>query len=243
MSVLVCSMPKSWLATNLLFWYRKYGIINIFSICACSQYVSVQYGRSGKQPLRFNINRSTLACLYKSLIRPIMEYGDIIWDNCTVESAKVVSGEKACIPKRALLWPRDNPVDVTSMIFLFFLLPLSIRICVSEKLWPMNKVIMSISPDSDCTISVEVSGNWLACTNATSFVSASSWSLVNSANVATSSWLILLHTDLLEKYTTFAFWPDTTVHWRRQGQHWWQSCSPLGLHSWNWPSASVLPLS
>ncbi len=53
--------------------------------------------------LRFKINRLTLVCLYKSLIRPIMEYGDLIWDNCTVgnsellesvqyESAKVVTG-------------------------------------------------------------------------------------------------------------------------------------------------------
>jgi hypothetical protein len=36
--------------------------------------------------LRFKMNRSTLACLYKSLIRPIMEYGDLIWDNCTVSN-------------------------------------------------------------------------------------------------------------------------------------------------------------
>jgi hypothetical protein len=53
--------------------------------------------------LKFKINRSTLACLYKSLIRPIMEYRDIIWDNCTTgnsdllesiqyESAKLVTG-------------------------------------------------------------------------------------------------------------------------------------------------------
>jgi hypothetical protein len=72
----------------------------------------------------------------------------------------------------------------------------------------MNKVIMSISPHSDRTIAVELGGNLLARTNATSFLSVSSRSLVNSGNVATSSWLIFLHTDLLEKYTTFAFWPD-----------------------------------
>jgi phosphomannomutase len=53
-----------------------------------------------------------------------------------------------------------------------------------------TKVIMSISPDGDRTIAVELDGNWLARTNATSFVSASSRSLVNSDNVATSSWLI-----------------------------------------------------
>jgi hypothetical protein len=53
--------------------------------------------------LRFKIDMSTLICLYKSLIRPIVEYGDIIWDNCTAgnsellesvqyESAKVATG-------------------------------------------------------------------------------------------------------------------------------------------------------
>ena len=63
--------------------------------------------------LRFKINRSTLACLYKSLIRPIMEYGDLIWDNCTVsnsdllesvqyESAKVVTGAIAGTSSKSL---------------------------------------------------------------------------------------------------------------------------------------------
>ena len=33
--------------------------------------------------LMFKINRSTLISLYKSLIRPIMEYADVIWDNCS----------------------------------------------------------------------------------------------------------------------------------------------------------------
>jgi hypothetical protein len=55
------------------------------------------------KPLKFKIDKSTLACLYKSFIRPIMEYGDIIWDNCTAgnsellesvqyQSARVVTG-------------------------------------------------------------------------------------------------------------------------------------------------------
>ena len=46
---------------------------------------------------------------------------------------------------------------------------------------------MSISPDSDRTVAVELGGNWLVRTNATSFLYASSRSLVNSGNVATSS--------------------------------------------------------
>ncbi len=56
------------------------------------------------KPLKFEIDRSTLVCLYKSgFIRPTMQYGDIIWDNCTAgnsellesvqyQSAKVVTG-------------------------------------------------------------------------------------------------------------------------------------------------------
>ena len=53
--------------------------------------------------LKYKINRSTLVCLYKSLIRPLMEYGDVIWDNCIegdahlleniqYECARVVTG-------------------------------------------------------------------------------------------------------------------------------------------------------
>ena len=63
--------------------------------------------------LRFKIDRSTLVCLYKSLIRPIMEYGDLIWDNCSAgnsellesvqyESAKVVTGAIAGTSSRRL---------------------------------------------------------------------------------------------------------------------------------------------
>ena len=46
---------------------------------------------------------------------------------------------------------------------------------------------MSISPDGDRTIAVELGGNWLARTRAANFLSVSSRSLVNSGNVATSS--------------------------------------------------------
>jgi hypothetical protein len=53
--------------------------------------------------LKFRIERSTLACLYKSLIRPTMEYANVFWHNCTLgnshllesvqyEAAKVVTG-------------------------------------------------------------------------------------------------------------------------------------------------------
>ena len=33
--------------------------------------------------VKFKIDHSTLICLRKSLIRPLMECGDVIWDNCS----------------------------------------------------------------------------------------------------------------------------------------------------------------
>lgn len=53
--------------------------------------------------LKYKLNRYTLIVLYKSLIRPLMEYADVIWDGCYVEesdllesvqyeSARVVTG-------------------------------------------------------------------------------------------------------------------------------------------------------
>ena len=32
--------------------------------------------------VNYKVDRSTLTSLYKSLIRPLMEYGDVIWNNC-----------------------------------------------------------------------------------------------------------------------------------------------------------------
>ena len=64
--------------------------------------------------LKYKLNRSTLVCLYKSLIRPLMEYGDVIWDNCTegeasllesiqYECARVVTGAIKGTSGRALM--------------------------------------------------------------------------------------------------------------------------------------------
>ena len=64
--------------------------------------------------LKYKLNRSTLVCLYKSLIRPLMEYGDVIWDNCTegeasllesiqYECARVVTGAIKGTSARALM--------------------------------------------------------------------------------------------------------------------------------------------
>ena len=64
--------------------------------------------------LKYKLNRSTLVCLYKSLIRPLMEYGDVIWDNLTegeasllksiqYECARVVTGAIKGTSARALM--------------------------------------------------------------------------------------------------------------------------------------------
>ena len=53
--------------------------------------------------LKFKVSRDTLGKLYKSLIRPVMEYADVLWDNgiasdCDLldhvqyEVAKIVTG-------------------------------------------------------------------------------------------------------------------------------------------------------
>ena len=53
--------------------------------------------------LKFKINMVSLAKLYKSLVRPLMEYTDFVWDGCPgsvsdllkfvqYESAKAVTG-------------------------------------------------------------------------------------------------------------------------------------------------------
>ena len=53
--------------------------------------------------VKYKLNRSTLICLYKSVIRPLMEYADVIWVGCSIEeenlleavqyeSARIVTG-------------------------------------------------------------------------------------------------------------------------------------------------------
>lgn len=64
--------------------------------------------------LKFKINRDTLAKLYICLIRPVMEYADVVWDGCSesisdllesvqYESARVVTGSMRGTSRRKLL--------------------------------------------------------------------------------------------------------------------------------------------
>ena len=57
------------------------------------------------KPLKFKIDKSTLACLYKSFIRPIMEYGDIIWDNCTAGNSELLESVQYQSARVVILGP------------------------------------------------------------------------------------------------------------------------------------------
>ena len=63
--------------------------------------------------LKFRLNRKSLETLYFSFIRPLLEYADVIWDNCTIyekleldkiqsEAARIVSGATKLVSLHAL---------------------------------------------------------------------------------------------------------------------------------------------
>ena len=67
-----------------------------------------------RKGLKYIINRETLNKLYKSLIRPLMEYGDVLWDGCTdgesdllefvqYEAAKIVTGAMRITSRHSLM--------------------------------------------------------------------------------------------------------------------------------------------
>ena len=56
-------------------------------------------------PLKYELNRDTLETIYKTFVRPVLEYGDVIFDNCTeqqkselefiqMQAARTVTGAK-----------------------------------------------------------------------------------------------------------------------------------------------------
>ena len=58
--------------------------------------------------LKFILDRKSLETIYLSFIRPVLEYGDVIWDNCTLyqkreldkiqnEAARIVVGATALV--------------------------------------------------------------------------------------------------------------------------------------------------
>lgn len=64
--------------------------------------------------LKFNLDRSSLETMYLSFIRPLLEYGDVVFDNCTLqdqellenvqhEAARIVTGATKLISIQKLL--------------------------------------------------------------------------------------------------------------------------------------------
>ena len=63
--------------------------------------------------LKFILDRKSLEMIYISFIRPVLEYGDTIWDNCTLyetreldkiqnEAARIATGATALVSIQAL---------------------------------------------------------------------------------------------------------------------------------------------
>ena len=40
--------------------------------------------------LKYKINRKSLVIIYNAWIRPVLEYGDIVWDNCLIKDSKIL---------------------------------------------------------------------------------------------------------------------------------------------------------
>lgn len=60
--------------------------------------------------LKYKVNRKYLVKIYISFIRPVLEYSDVVWDNCSekdakllediqVEAARIITGLSCCSSK------------------------------------------------------------------------------------------------------------------------------------------------
>lgn len=87
--------------------------------------------------IRFKVDSQTLCRLYKSLVRPVMEYADVIWSGCTdtesdhfehadvqYEAAKVVTGAIKGTSRQRLLeelgWESIKTRRIIHRIVLFY---------------------------------------------------------------------------------------------------------------------------
>ena len=71
--------------------------------------------------LKFELDRKALETIYLSFIRPILEYADIVWDNCSMqekkdldriqdEAATIVTGATKLVSLILLHYNHDNDV-------------------------------------------------------------------------------------------------------------------------------------
>ena len=74
--------------------------------------------------LKFVLDRKSLQAIYFSFITPLLEYADVMWDNCTQYEVDEIKnnpdwgcahcnrGNKACIPKSSILWNRIGHINL-----------------------------------------------------------------------------------------------------------------------------------
>ena len=88
--------------------------------------------------LKFKLDRRSLQTIYFSFIRPLLEYADVVWDNCTQyevndlekiqnEAARIVSGATKLVSINSLLletgWERNINFNLFSRCKMIYLLP------------------------------------------------------------------------------------------------------------------------
>ena len=89
---------------------ESYKHLGIFFSNDCTRHKHIDYIKdkawkrvNAMRKLKFEFDRKSLETIYLSFIRPILEYGDTIWDNCTQyekaeldkiqnEAARIVTG-------------------------------------------------------------------------------------------------------------------------------------------------------
>ena len=71
--------------------------LTLLSNLSWSQHIFGMHKKASKKlnvlkSMKYRLDRSTLISLYKSLIRPVMEYADVIWDGCSEYESNILEG-------------------------------------------------------------------------------------------------------------------------------------------------------
>ena len=85
--------------------------------------------------LKFTLDRKSLETIYFSFIRPLLEYADVVWDNCTqyevdelekiqIEAARIVTGATKLVSTDSLYtetgWETLSSRRLNHKLLLFF---------------------------------------------------------------------------------------------------------------------------
>ena len=69
--------------------------LDLQSNCKWKDHINKIYGKACDRlqilrMLKYQVSRKVLIRIYLSFIRPILEYADVIWDNCTIQEANLL---------------------------------------------------------------------------------------------------------------------------------------------------------